>query len=470
MRKPTLPVAPSLLASATLTLLSLAAPPLLAATFFVDDNGAGAACTAVAPCPRIATAVGLSAAGDVVQVAAGTYKEWGIVIPHSLAVIGNSAATVTVDGSGNGPIFKVDPVVGLVLLSRMTLTNGDAGGKSGGAIRFLSGDLAITGSQLIGNSALGGGAVSHKSTGQLLILTSLLEDNTATDVGGAIVCDGCGGIDVRLSILRNNTAASTGGAIDINASTLSVFLSSISYNSAVDGGGIYALITPLTIYDGTLTGNSAASDGGALYSQDTVDIQRSTFAENTAGDNGGAAYVEGGDAVTVSNSTFSANSAFCGGAFALIDTGAGLTASLSATTLYDNVATFAACGGHFQSSATVLEVSNSIIDGGAGINCNAPMTGGTHNLIDDATCDTGVKGFDLGPVILLDPVLAYNGGPTQTHLIGAKSNAVEAGDKASCLNPATGAPLAMDQRTLSRPFDHDGDGTATCDIGAVELR
>ena len=66
--------------------------------------------------------------------------------------------------------------------------------------------------------------------------------------------------------------------------------------------------------------------------------------------------------------------------------------------------------------------------------------------------------------------LADNGGPTQTHALNSggclgdacivPSSALDAGDNAAC--------PAIDQRGFARPFDWDGNGVATCDIGAFE--
>jgi len=58
--------------------------------------------------------------------------------------------------------------------------------------------------------------------------------------------------------------------------------------------------------------------------------------------------------------------------------------------------------------------------------------------------------------------LQDNGGPTETHALLPGSPAIDAGDNTAC--PAT------DQRGWARPADGDGDGTAVCDIGAVETQ
>ncbi len=473
MRQPTFHPLDALTNAAALAALLLVPTASHAINLFVDASGTGAApCASAAPCPRISDAVAASNAGDVVLVAAGTYAERRIRVPHTLAIIGAAAATTIVDGGGGGPIFIVDAPGGQVLLSRLTLTNGDAGLANGGAVRQLAGELVVEGSRLLGNDALAGGAISQQSVDALVVLTSDLEDNTSSATGGAISCDGCGGIDVRLSLLRNNTAGSTGGAINTEVSTLDVWLSDLSNNVADYGGAVHALDGTVTIRDSALMSNRAdAGDGGAVFTTGTLDIERSTLAANSAYTNGGAVLVDGPISVEVSNSTFSGNSALCGGAFSLIrNLGLGPFALLGTATFYGNVSTSAFCGGQFQSAASSLELYNSIVAGGIGASCNTAMTGGAYNLIDDASCDTGAVDFDLGPVTGLDPTLAYNGGPTKTHLIDPTSNAVDAGRNAACLNPATGAPLVMDQRDLTRPVDFTGSGTAVCDIGAVELQ
>jgi len=90
----------------------------------------------------------------------------------------------------------------------------------------------------------------------------------------------------------------------------------------------------------------------------------------------------------------------------------------------------------------VLEAQNSLL---------GTISGTT--LVDQGGNLMGVEAR-LGP-------LADNGGPTMTHVPATGSPVLDHGAAAGC--PAT------DQRGETRPTDADGDGTAVCDIGAVEF-
>src|SRR5215217_8763980 len=64
---------------------------------------------------------------------------------------------------------------------------------------------------------------------------------------------------------------------------------------------------------------------------------------------------------------------------------------------------------------------------------------------------------------ILNPRLANNGGPTQTHALVRGSPAIDA------INDGTCPPAAKNQRGVSRPQDGNGDGGPACDIGSFEL-
>ena len=90
--------------------------------------------------------------------------------------------------------------------------------------------------------------------------------------------------------------------------------------------------------------------------------------------------------------------------------------------------------------------------------------------------NAGVTGFTPGPTDIVPSVsleqilgpLKNNGGPTQTHALVAGSPAIDAGDPNGCQDNS-GALLQTDQRGFPRNVDGNNDGTARCDIGAVEF-
>src|SRR5207249_1910027 len=107
-----------------------------------------------------------------------------------------------------------------------------------------------------------------------------------------------------------------------------------------------------------------------------------------------------------------------------------------------------------------VRLKNTIVANNTGGNCSDPVVSLGNNLDSGNTCALTGPGDLINVNPMLGP-LQNNGGPTDTHALAAGSPAVDAAANAGC--PAT------DQRGAARPFDGNGDGTPTCDIGAFEL-
>jgi CSLREA domain-containing protein len=172
-------------------------------------------------------------------------------------------------------------------------------------------------------------------------------------------------------------------------------------------GGIENFGT-LTVTGSTISGNSAANTGGGIDNRGTLTVADSTISGNSGGEGGG-----------ISN--------------------AGV-ATIKSTIVAGNTAED--CDGTLTSQGLNLE---------GGTSCGFTATGDQQNVAVADVLVTDANGV---------PLLADNGGPTQTiALLDVDTNpALDAIPLADCA-------VAIDQRGISRPQPADGN----CDIGAFEL-
>jgi hypothetical protein len=99
--------------------------------------------------------------------------------------------------------------------------------------------------------------------------------------------------------------------------------------------------------------------------------------------------------------------------------------------------------------------------------CVGTITSNGNNLMESLSgCTVNGSGLTVAPS-QLGP-LQNNGGSTQTHAPLPGSPAIDAGNSFGCRDQF-GELLLRDQRGLRRTVDGNRDGTARCDIGAVEF-
>ncbi len=292
-------------------------------------------------------------------------------------------------------------------------------------------DLTLTGGEVIDGS---GGGIQDRIDGPVLIERVRITDNhdigdTSNAVAGGVISAGGGTMTIRDSRIDGNSADRAGGIF--NNSTLVVERSAISSNDARAGSAMVNYGTTdlegVLIDDNEATGNSTISQSGS-------------------------------EPLSIVNSTFSGNR----DRLYLLSAGSG-TVALQNVTMYDNDVPV----GVRVFSTSYLEAVNTIFASGAEFNeCDIDSASTSylslgHNVDRDGTCAGGGAGDLPSQVVWLGP-LADNGGPsgTFTHIPLPGSVVIDAGDDSRC--------PAQDQRDVSRPADGDGNGDATCDIGAVE--
>jgi hypothetical protein len=273
-----------------------------------------------------------------------------------------------------------------------------------------------------------------------------------------------------------------GGTLTITNSTISGKFTSLSF---VGSGGGVANTGTLTMTYSTIAGNycgHSGPGGGGVYNTGVFTMTHSIIAGNSvSGFFGGGVLSRG--TLTITNSTITGNTedAECLGYYGPdypCVFGGGVanygTLTITSSTITGNEGGTGGVG-----NSGTLTLARTLVSGNihGEIDNDGTVVADNHNLFG-VNGYAGVVGFDPGATDIvpsagvqltdiLDPTLAFHGGPTQTHALVPGSPAIDAGGPV-CTD-ATGDPLATDQRGRPRVVDGNGDGTAACDIGAVEF-
>ena len=251
--------------------------------------------------------------------------------------------------------------------------------------------------------------------------------NGRIDDGGGVLNQG--NLTIKNATIRDNVGTDDGGGID-------------------NGGN-------LRVENSTFTGNSTNEEGGGVVNFQNATFVNTTFSGNRAGLNatsptgrdGGGAIFNSGGIVTLINCTIAGNT------------------NVGGTLMGDGIFTE---DDNSLPRIAVTTLQNTLVAANDDDNCMAtgqnPIADGGGNLDDGVTCDftdpTSLPNVPAG----LAAALQNNGGPTDTIALTAASAAID-----SVVNCAAAGSLAnRDQRGAPRPTDGDGNGNASCDVGAFE--
>ncbi|MGB5696911.1 MAG: choice-of-anchor Q domain-containing protein [Polyangiales bacterium] len=369
----------------------------------------------------------------------------------------------------------------------------DPSWNAGGGIHN-DGELTLVSSTVSGNAAFtGGGIASHG--GELTMSNSTISGNTAADGGGIYnggvsrisnstisgntAADGAGiynGVDAALtttnSVVSENTAGQDGGGIYNSLGDVELAASTVLLNTAErGGGGIYnhgeLTMTSSTIWRNVAEGtddcpnpNPCPGGGGGIFNLRELTMTNSTVSANTSKSGGGGVSNRDVGSCTLINSTLSGNTARDdGGGISNRDRG-------SYTLINCTVSGNAAPQGSAMSKSgnQSVTIRNSLVDG----DCTGPsdFTSNSYNVESPGdTCGFHQEGdqVDVSSDDLKVGPLQDNGGPTETHALGAGSVAIDQIPVEDCVD-ADGAPLTTDQRGEPRP------GGTMCDVGAFEVQ
>lgn len=465
-----------------------ASGPAAAATILVTDLGDTAgSCPSATSC-TLRAAIAAAQANDRIEfdpafAYPATLPLLGaeLAIAKSLTLAGPGAGKLTVTAAAGRRVLLVQ--AGEVIIEGIAFSGGQALGTNG-----LSAS-AGTGAAGQSGGAAEGGCIRIQAGSQLLLDGVALRNCLARGGSG-----GNGGTGPSGGTSANDRAGGSGGAGGLvrggaisTAGQLTLMHSSISNASALGGqgghGGNGGSPTFGSGGPGGDGGNAGSAQGGAIYvaAGGALWVRNSSFAGVTlasggggdggsggsagaggstgsGGDGGNAGAVQGGDvylgtALALADIEFAtlAPANFAPG-LAGIPGGAGGVPGTAA--LRQGEALFAGTAARIRGSALMGTTAD--------VDCFGAVDASGDNLDSDNSC----SGFTLQASFAasFEPSAGEEGGRAAWRLPSG-SAAIDA--MAQCIDLA-GAAVTRDQSGRARPKDGDGNGSALCDIGAIE--
>jgi CSLREA domain-containing protein len=353
---------------------------------------------------------GLSLIG--VNENAGATGDLDITAP--LTIIGQGPGQTIIDASGviSDRVFHINMSadVGTVVISGVTIINGNTTG-SGGGIYNYDADLILVNTVISNNitNSYGGGV--NISRGSLTLHNTQILSNTAGDRGGGVYVyhSTAAFTQTNGSLIAYNHVAGSGGfrgggGLYVSEGSAMLNGGQIFSNTANDnGGGVYVLLGSAILAGGQILSNTANDNGGGVYVYEGstmlsgaeirgnkansgggvhVDVGSAALSDgqilgNTAGQYGGGVYVGDGSA-TLSGGQIHHNTAGYGGGVYLDKGRATLTGGeiLSNTANNDGggVYIFGSAGAFTQTGVSIIAYNTATGNGGGVYIANGSAT------------------------------------------------------------------------------------------------
>jgi parallel beta-helix repeat protein len=229
--------------------LMVVCQPVLAATLCVNPTGASGCLT------TIGAAVSAAALGDIIQVAAGTYKE-DVSVTKTIALIGSGSATTIIDATGLANGISIDGTAGNVfggVVSGFTIQNANLQG----IIIQNASSVTVWNNQVLNNNkSLNASAAPPSCPG----LPPALQPGESFDCGEGIHLTG-----VDHAVITNNVVQHNAGGILLSDDTGPTHDNVISANlvsdNAYDCGITLASHSGMGVFHNTITGNQSLRNG-----------------------------------------------------------------------------------------------------------------------------------------------------------------------------------------------------------------
>ncbi|MBU2526799.1 MAG: T9SS type A sorting domain-containing protein [Bacteroidetes bacterium] len=393
-------------------------------TIFVNHNATGTndGTSWANAFANLQDAIAISASGDEIWVAAGTYypdegtaqtdndRNATFQLKNNVGIYGGFAGTETnlaerdwvanvtilsgdINQSGalTGNAYSVVTGSGTdntAIIDGFTITAGNADAttgsftspnRSGGGMYNNAGSPTVTNITFLGNFAndFGGGMLN--SGGSPSILNNTFTGNSANEFGGGMANLNNVSADIINCRFSGNTAQLGGGMGNSGGAPLNIINCSFSGNTAraisdgdvALGGGMYNAFSSPTITNSTFSGNRAGFGGGISNSSSSPTVTNCTFSGNMAIGDGGGMFNTDFSSPTITNNIIWNNAARSS------------MTSISAASISNN-----------RSSSVTISYSLVANSGGSGSWVSAIGTDGTNNIdIDPLFIDPQAPGL-----------------------------------------------------------------------------
>jgi len=179
-----------------------------------------------------------------------------------------------------------------VISANRTPTQTLLAGYGGGV--YSNGVLTVTRSVVSSNEGRFGGGmfVGNSSNAQAVIDRGVFLSNLSGSLGGGLYTNiVTTTITISNSVFNGNTAVGSGGGLARFNSSLKIFNSSFTYNTAASGGGLYLGAGPspssgpyVRVQSVTVSNNTATNNqGGGVHNTGRVELYFTTIVSNTNG-------------------------------------------------------------------------------------------------------------------------------------------------------------------------------------------
>jgi predicted outer membrane repeat protein len=340
-----------------------------------------------APSGVIQSMIDAAPDGGTVSIPAGTYTE-SLTANKTITLTGVSSATTIIHAVASQRVITVTS--GHTLrLENLTVAGGRAGSGGGGGVSVDNGSLVIVNCIIVDNWASYGGGVFQGNTGRVDVVGSRIERNHSDNHGGGLYVNG----DVALTntLVLTNTATWDGGGMTVWTGRTSVLGGRFAGNQAGRNGGGINLNNGIGVSGTQFISNTAGQDGGGLLQWNAgqqVNVTEARFERNQSGRDGGGLWAHGNVTVTnsllISNTAGSHSSTYTHGGGAYVS---GSTQVLSST-FRANKATCSNCGYTYGGGIHNASTFSVTIQGGLFESNYAWQGGGLH----DESGSTSIRG------------------------------------------------------------------------------